>query len=391
MKTEKIVLGIDKTHEIAKITLNKRVALVTNFTGVDSMWRQNYSVLLKAGCNIVKLMTPEHGLFGAAEGVHVENSTHEQTGLPIISLYGERRQPNDDDLHDVDIVLYDIQDVGLRYFTYIYTLANVIKACAMHGKELVVLDRPCPLGCENILGTRIKEEHSSFVGAYKLPIQYAMTAGEIGKYFIAQLGLLQKLQFSVVKMENYTRQMKFSDFDSPWNVPSPALIDYNSLLCYCGGCFFEATNISEGRGTPRPFSFYGAPYASGDAVVKELKNVINSDAFMFRERSFIPLYGKHKGNVCHGVEFFACNEKNGQFKPFLPIAVELMHIFAKMYPNDFALNKFADVSGLVRLTGDERIEEYVLGKIQSLDDMYRDFQKQQTEFYEQTRELYIYN
>ncbi len=380
-----LTLGVDRQDEILKLTKDKKIALATNFTGVDSNFNANYNILIKNGCNVVKLMTPEHGLYGAADGEAVGNSVHRETGLPIISMYGDNKQPQAQDLLDIDTVIYDIQDVGLRYFTYIYTLAYILKACAKHKKQVIVLDRPNPLGCETITGCRIDEQYSSFVGDHGLTLRYGMTPGEVGRYFIDYLKL--DVEYDVVTMQNYKRQDRFLSFGSPWNVPSPAIPDYDALLCYIGGCFFETTNLSEGRGTPRPFRFYGAPYIKPDKLLKELNLVLpKNNGFAFRGRSYTPFSSKHINTPCHGVEFFPQGDKGN----FLPVAVELMRTVKKLYPEDFSYIKYADVSRLTSLSGDERITKYVDGELESLDEMYFDWSVQQSEFRQQTQKHYLY-
>ncbi len=383
---KKILLGIDRQDEIFKITKGKRVALLTNFSGIDSNNIPNYRTLLQNGCNLIKLMTPEHGLYGAADGEGVSNSIHRETGLPIISLYGDKKEPSKNDLEDVDLIIYDIQDVGLRYFTYIYTLANIINACSKYDKALIVADRPNPLGCEFIFGSRIPEKHNSFVGGYHLPIRYGMTVGEIGHYFIKLCG--HSIRYYVITMQGYSRDLRFPQLNIHWNVPSPNLPDYDALQSYCGGCFFEATNISEGRGTPRPFRFYGAPYIKEDQLAKELSKIfIDGCGFTFRERSFTPYCSKHSGEICHGVEIIPQDDT----KNFIPLSIEMLQIIKKLYPEDFSYNEYADVGMLSFLTGDERITQYVNGEIESLDEMYVDWDIQRECFMQRTREFYLYN
>ncbi len=380
-----IILGIDRQEQISNLVAKKRVALVTNFSGIDSNFNTNYSQLLKNGCNIVKFMTPEHGFYVAKEGETIQNSTHRETGLLIVSLYGAKKQPSEEDFSDIDAVIYDIQDVGLRYFTYIYTLAYIIKACSKYNKQLVVLDRPNPLGCDKIIGSKIADNNNSFVGGYRLPLQYGMTTGEIGNYFIDFLNL--NIDYSVVKMKSYKRDMTFKNSASPWNIPSPALPDYDALLCYCGGCFFEATNISEGRGTPTPFRFFGAPFVESEKLINMLrtKEFLNC-GFAFRERSFSPNTSKHEGIVCHGVEVFPIDDN----KSFFPIAIELMKLFKELYPNDFSFTKFTEVARLTSLSGDDRITDYINGSLDSLDEMYFDWEQESLSFYEQTKKFYLY-
>jgi len=348
------ILGIDRIQEYDHLFKGKRIALITNYSGVNSAWEENIDLFVKNGYHIVKLFTPEHGLYGCAEGKTIDNDVYKKYGIPMISLYGEKLKPTLEDLSDVDAMVYDIQDVGLRYYTYIYTMTYSMEAAAEKGIPFIVLDRPNPLGNELILGGCIKENCTSFVGDYGLPIRYGLTCGELGYYFIDYKKL--DLDYTVVILKNYQRNMYFPQTGHIWNVPSPAIPSFQSAICYSGGCFFEATNISEGRGSFKPFQMYGAPYIDMEKLYNELKNEIKDDKVAFRKRAFIPFSNKFANQVCYGIEF----EPVDQTLDFIPIALLMIRKIHDMFPEHYGYRK---EESLERLGGDGLVRKYINGKI----------------------------
>ena len=362
-----IRLGIDRTEVYAPLLKGRRIGLITNYSGVNSRLDDDLTALNDAGCRVVRLFTPEHGLFGAQAGAPVAGGAHPVWGIPIVSLYGERLTPSPEELSDVDMLVYDIQDVGLRYYTYIYTLANCMKAAARANIPLTVLDRPNPLGGD-LAGCRIEPRYDSFVGAYRLLTRYGMTPGEVARYFRAELGL--DLALHVVPMEGYRRDMKWPATGQLWNIPSPAIYTFHTALCYAGGCFFEASNISEGRGTAAPFRIYGAPFVDMSALLKTLRARIHDDRLAMRERAFTPFCSKYASETCFGVEFIPLSDD----LDFMPSALILMKTLADMYPERFSLKE-----GIGRLAGDDSVEEYVAGRL-PLNRLLDDWRAQAEEF-----------
>ncbi|MCD8022595.1 MAG: DUF1343 domain-containing protein, partial [Lachnospiraceae bacterium] len=320
---------------------------------------------------------------GPADGAAVENSEHPKYHIPVVSLYGKKVHPEPSDFEGIDLLVYDIQDVGLRYYTYIYTLANCMQTAAECGIEFVVLDRPNPLG-DQVAGGRIRPEYDSFVGAHGLPIRYGLTVGELGAYFKNYLHL--NLSYRVIPMEGYRRKMRWPDTGQLWNLPSPAIHTFQTILCYCGGCFFEATNISEGRGTAEPFQIYGAPFIDMDALVQELKRRISDENLAFRKRAFVPNTSKYKGETCYGVEFLPRSDR----LDFLPTALITMKTIREMYPEEFAFASYADVSRLSRLTGDDRVNAYLDDQI-ALDELLEAWKCESTVFERETEDLRLYS
>ena len=233
----KTVLGLDRLAEFEPVLKGKRIGLITNYSGVDSRWRSNVEVFTEAGLRVVCIFTPEHGMFGRGAGKPVDNDVFPGYGIPMISLFGEKQRPDAALLQDIDVLVYDIQDVGLRYYTYIYTMTYCMEAAALCGIPFVVLDRPNPLGNRTISGGRLLPEYRSFIGDYGLPVRYGLTCGELGGYFLQYKGI--SMDYQVIPMKNYTRDMYYCDTGQPWNIPSPALPDLDSTICYCGGCFAE--------------------------------------------------------------------------------------------------------------------------------------------------------
>ncbi|NLZ12617.1 MAG: DUF1343 domain-containing protein, partial [Thermotogaceae bacterium] len=252
-----VQLGLDRIEQFSSLFKNRAIGFITNYSGVNGRLEENLDLFLKNGFTIRKIFAPEHGIYGIADGEGFSDFVHPLYNLPVVSLYGEKTKPTPKDLEGLDLLVYDIQDVGLRYYTFIYTLAFCLEAAAEQNIPFVVLDRPNPLGGLLISGNRIPAELSSFVGGLRLPIRYGLTPGELAKYFLKEKHI--QVELSVIPMENYTRETYFPDTGLLWNVPSIALPTFESVVCYNGGCFVEGLNLSEGRGSPKPFQMYGAP------------------------------------------------------------------------------------------------------------------------------------
>ena len=380
----KTILGIDQIGKHRELFQDKQIGLITNYSGVTSNWENNIDLFVREGYKIVKLFTPEHGLYGASDGTTIEDSIYPRYQIPIISLYGDKKKPEKDDLKGIDILVYDIQDVGLRYYTFIYTMAYCIEAAAEVGIPFVVLDRPNPLGGEIVSGACIKPELSSFVGDYELPVRYGLTCGELGKYFIEYKKL--NIDYKVITMKNYNRKMTYPDTGLIWNVPSPALGGYKNTVCYCGGCFVEATNISEGRGTPKPFQMYGAPFIDMDRLYDMVMRIIKDQPVACRKRTFVPFTGKHEGRVCFGVELEPLTDNID----FIPISLQLIKVMKELAPEQFQFRTEQEENHLCALTGDTLGLEYIEGK-KSLDEVLAIWDKQAKHFKEKSTAYYLYS
>ncbi|MCX7795847.1 MAG: DUF1343 domain-containing protein [bacterium] len=364
------------------ILKGKRVGLITNYSGISSDLKSNIELMLSAGIKVIKIFTPEHGFFGASDGLEIKDTTHPKYGMKMVSLYGEKKAPTREDLEDVDILVYDIQDVGLRFYTFIYTLAYSLESASKYGISYVVLDRPNPLSGEVIIGPRILDELNSFVGGYRLPIRYGLTIGELALYY-SKLKRLD-LDLTIIRMKNWTRDMYYIDTGLLWNVPSPNLPTFSSTICYAGMCFIEATNISEGRGTTKPFEYIGAPWIDEDIVFEELKKE-NFQDIAFRKRYFIPEFSKYKGEVCRGLEFFPLNHK----ADFIKVALSFISIVARKFPEHFAYRTYNEVLSINLLIGDKETEKDIL-EGRSWREIYERWQKDKEEFKEFIEDVRLY-
>jgi uncharacterized protein YbbC (DUF1343 family) len=245
--------------------------LVTNHTGIDRARVPGIDLLAEAeGVELVALFSPEHGIRGEAEGgVSIESGRDARTGLPIHSLYGETEKPTPEMLEGVEVLLFDIQDVGARYYTYISTMARAMEAAGEAGIPFVVLDRPNPISGTAVQGNVLDPAFASFVGLYPVPMRHGMTPGELARLFAGEFGIEADLH--VVPVDGWTREMPFAETGLPWVPPSPNMPSVESALHYPGTCLFEGTPISVGRGTGMAFEVVGAPWLDGETLAAALR------------------------------------------------------------------------------------------------------------------------
>ncbi len=291
---------------------------------VERLWRA-------PGVRLTALFGPEHGLRGAAQaGDEVGTVTDPATGLPAYSLYGDTKKPTPDMLHDVDVLVVDLQDGGVRFYTYLYTLAYVMQAAAEQGKRVIVLDRPAPLGGLRVEGPVLDPAYASFVGLYPIPIRYGMTIGEIARLFNEAFGIGCDLE--VVWMDGWRRAMWFDQTGLPFISPSPNLPTLDSLTVYPGLCLFEGTSLSEGRGTTRPFEYIGAPWIDAAKLAGRMNDLALAGV-RFRPVYFVPTFSKHQGVLCQGVHVFVTDRE--AFRP-VDVALHLLQQVKRAYPEQFA-------------------------------------------------------
>ena len=285
----------------------RRVGLVVNHTAVDRKLRHAIDRLIDADVDLVRLFGPEHGVRATAQDmIGVDEVRDPVTGVPVVSLYGhtaESLRPRPEQLDDLDVVLFDIQDIGARYYTYQATLGFVMEAAGRLGKQVVVLDRPNPINGVAVEGGIVHPGFDSFVGAYPLAVRHGMTVGELARYFIAHCGV--SCEVDVVACEGWTRDQWFEDTRLPWVYPSPNMPTVDTATVYPGMCLFEATNWSEGRGTTRPFHLFGAPWVDPGRLVKLCERIAADEGLEgvgFRPAAFLPGFQKHAGVGCAGAE-----------------------------------------------------------------------------------------
>ncbi len=256
----------------------RRVGLITNHTGRDRQGVSTIDLLARhPAVELVALFSPEHGIRGRAEaGERVAGSVDEATGLPVHSLYGETTKPTPQMLEGVEVLLFDIQDVGARYYTYLSTMALAMEAAGEAGARFVVLDRPNPIGGEHVQGNVLDPRFSSFVGPYPVPMRHGLTAGEFARMAVGEFGV--RVALSVAVADGWRRSMRYEDTAIPWVAPSPNMPSVESALHYPGTCLFEGTNLSVGRGTSRAFQQVGAPWLDAEVLAERLSSLGVPDA-----------------------------------------------------------------------------------------------------------------
>lgn len=343
----KVRLGLEIFVKRCKVYKAKRIAIVTNATGVDSRLRQNVDIMLMSGLRIVRLFTPEHGFEGAIpDGASVADSSYR--GIPVYSLFGPRTRPTSDMLEDIDIVIYDVQDVGLRFYTYVTTLAYCIEECGKKGVEIIILDRPNPLSWK-VEGPVIKKECESIVGGYGLPVRYGLTVGELALYLNEQFKMGARI--TIFPMEGYNPRFYYDETGLLWNIPSPNLPSLEHVILYSGLCLLEGVNVSVGRGTVNPFKYVGAPWVRSETLYEELVK-LRPPGVSFRKRSFIPCASKFKGELCQGLEFFVTHRE--RIRP-LELAIDVISILKRTHPEEFVWDQYCHT------TNDRPYFDYLIG------------------------------
>jgi len=300
----------------AHLLRDRRVGLIVHQASVSPSLE--YTVDLFQNHPSIRLTTvygPQHGIWGETQDNMIEWQSYRdpRTGLPFFSLYGETRKPSPEMLENIDTLVIDLQDVGARYYTYIYTMALAMEACAQLGKEVVVLDRPNPINGIDIEGPLLDPSFKSFVGLYPLPVRHGMTIGELALFFNRECGIGCDLQ--VVPMENWKREHFYDETGIPWVIPSPNMPALNTAVVYPGMCLFEATNVSEARGTTLPFELTGAPWVKDPHGFAGRMKEFGLPGVTFRPLFFIPTFHKWKDQLIGGVQIHVTDRRT--FKPFL--------------------------------------------------------------------------
>jgi uncharacterized protein YbbC (DUF1343 family) len=309
-----------------------RLGLLYNQASVDRRFR-DAPTLVNAALpgRLTTLFGPQHGVSGTEQdNMHeTPHSEHSRLGLPIYSLYADRREPTPDMLKETDTVLIDLQDVGTRVYTFIWSAILFLEACARLGKAVVILDRPNPINGVTIEGNLLKPEYASFVGLYPIPMRHGMTIGELALLLNEIHGI--GCDLTVIPMTGWNRADYFDDTDLPWVIPSPNMPVVETAVVYPGQVIFEGTNVSEGRGTTRPFEIFGAPYINP----AELLTAIDRRAFsgaVLREVEFRPTFNKWVGSVCHGFQIHVVDRT--EFSPYCA-TLAIVSALVRVYPGSF--------------------------------------------------------
>jgi uncharacterized protein YbbC (DUF1343 family) len=298
-----VVLGLEKLlRERSEILRGERVGLICNQSSVDhAFWHAADLLYEHEGINLTALFGPQHGIRGDVQDNMVEtrHGVDKATGLPIYSLYSETREPTAEMLENVDVMVFDMQDVGCRIYTFIYTLANCMRAAKKYGKRVVVCDRPNPITGEHVAGNVLEAEFASFVGQFPIPTRHGMTVGELARLFNQEFGIGCELE--IIAMEGWTRDAWMDETDAPWVMPSPNMPTLETAIVFPGTVHLEGTQMSEGRGTTRPFELIGAPYIDSASYARAL-NDLNLPGVYFRACGFQPTFQKHSGIPCGGAQ-----------------------------------------------------------------------------------------
>jgi uncharacterized protein YbbC (DUF1343 family) len=333
----RIQYGIDVLLAQNPAWKNRNIGLVTNHAAVTSRFVPSRVALLQHGFNIVQLFSPEHGLdTTGADGHAMNNGFDALTNLPIISLYGDKLAPTQADLAGIDLMLFDIPDVGSRFYTYLWTLTHVIQACGANNIPLVIADRPNPLSGNLLLaeGPMLDEVNcSSFIGRWSIPVRHSCTLGELGRFFNGSRAINCSLE--VIGCQHWNRAQFFTDYSNSFVPLSPAIPGFESALLYPGLCFLEATNLSEGRGTATPFRMAGAPWLQADKTVELFNSLIAEVSCNVYARPvvFTPTEGKYAAEKCYGVMLHVTDPAS-----FLPVAAGwlLIRIIKELHAATFA-------------------------------------------------------
>lgn len=299
----------------------RRVGIATHAAAVLPNLSSTYMALLEVGIRITALFSPEHGLDGsAAPGATIAHS-QDSNGIPIFSLYGNTMRPDPAMLEHIDVLLFDMQDVGTRYYTYLSTLRELMLACSAAGLPLIVLDRPNPLGGRLLEGPTLEPGFESFVGAAQLPVRHGMTLAELALLLKAQL--CPSLALSSVPMHAWRRTMLFAQTGLPWVAPSPNMAHLDAVALYPGTCLLEGVNVSCGRGTPLPFEICGAPWLDGPALARRI-NACELPGVTARALRFTPSADRYANQSCSGIQLHISNAHT-----LRPVALG-MHILAAL-------------------------------------------------------------
>ena len=301
---------------VAGLSPGARIGLIAHPASVDARARHAADLLLAhPDFRLVRLFGPEHGIRGEAQDMEaVAESIDRATGLPVVSLYGateDSLKPSQAHLRSLDALVHDLQDVGSRYYTFVYTLAYAMEAAAEAGLPVVVLDRPNPIGGIEVEGPVLEPALRSFVGRYPIPVRHGLTTGELAVLFRDAFDLHCDLR--VVPMTGWRRAAHFEETGLPWVAPSPNMPTPETARVYPGGCLVEGTNLSEGRGTTRPFELAGAPWVNGAALARAL-TAEGLPGALFRAAAFRPEFQKHAGRLCEGVQVHVTDRS--AFRPF---------------------------------------------------------------------------
>lgn len=370
----------------------KRIGLITNPTGVDNSLCSTIDILASApGVKLTALFAPEHGVRGDyVAGASVANTVDSKTGIKVYSLHGATKKPTAEMLREVDVLVYDIQDIGCRSYTFISTLGLAMEAAAQNGIEFIVLDRPNPLGGIKVEGPLVEPGYESFVSRYPIPYIYGLTPGELAR-MLNEEGMLSgkiKVKLTVIPMEGWTRDVTFSDTGLPWVLPSPHIpTPFTALLYPATGIMGELEYISIGVGYTLPFALSAAPWIDAEALSNSL-NSLNIPGVDFRPIHYKPFYAIYKGENLHGVQVYI---RNAEEAPLSLIQFYIMQELARLYPEHkpFAAAGKARLEMFDKVTGSAKVRA-IFSKGYNVSDIIEFWNKDSELFKNCSKKYYLY-
>lgn len=328
-----IRLGLEQLlGERISVIEGARVGLVCNQASVDHSFRHAADLFHEhPKANLTALFGPQHGIRGDVQDNMIEtaHAIDRATNVPIYSLYSETREPTEEMLRDVDVIVVDLQGVGCRIYTFAYTMANCMRAAKKFGKRVVVCDRPNPIGGDRVAGNLLERGHESFVGQFPVPTRHGMTMAELARLYNNHFGL--GCDLTVIEMTGWSRELWYDETDGPWVLPSPNMPTVDAASVFPGTVHLEGTQMSEGRGTTRPFELIGAPYIDSERFAQALTK-FDLPGVAFRACVFMPTFQKHGGKACGGVQIHVTDRQT--FEP-VSAGVAIIKTAFDMYPNDF--------------------------------------------------------
>ncbi len=369
----------------------KRIGVLVNQASVDSRLRHTADLLVGAYPRSIRaLFGPQHGIRGEKQDNMVESSDfiHPRFNIPAFSLYGASRSPTADMLDLIDILIIDLQDVGTRVYTFISTMAYCLQAAAGRGKKVVVLDRPNPIGGEQIEGNLLRDDCRSFVGVYPLPMRHGLTIGELALLFNDLYGIHCELE--VISLEGWRRNMLFGETGLTWVPPSPNMPSPETALVYPGQVLLEGTNLSEGRGTTRPFEISGAPFIE-PFLLKEKMEGRRLPGVILREAYFQPTFNKWQGRVCGGLQLHVGDPRS--FKPYAT-TLALLQDVQSLYPQQFSWShppyEYEEENMPIDIIAGDRAVREAIERQRPLEELESSWQEDLLSFKEHTQRYHLY-
>ena len=330
MSRAPVLLGSDNLFTSGQLS-GRRVGLVCNPASVNADFRHTLDQVAASKATLAAVFGPQHGFDAGVQDNMVEtpHGRHREYGVPVYSLYSDTREPTAEMLADLECLVIDLQDVGTRVYTYVYTMANCLRAAQKQGLPVVVCDRPNPIGGVAVEGPVLRTGFESFVGQFPIPLRHGMTIGELARLFNTHFGIGTDLD--IAPMTGWSRSMFFDDTDLPWVMPSPNLPTLDSAIVYPGSVLFEGTTLSEGRGTTRPFELIGAPGLDAAVLTHALAD-LELPGVVFRQVHFEPTFQKHAGQICSGCQLHVVDRE--VFEPIVA-AVAIMQATHALAPRAF--------------------------------------------------------